>query len=343
MTAGTQSEGLVMPTVLIAPGPMRRRPGAFREVLDAAGFATVEPPGEEMLAEDELRAILPDCDAMIAGGESITGPIMDVSPRLRAIARTGVGYDAVDVAAATARGIAVTITPGTNHDSVAEQAFALLLAMTRRIAVNDRIVRAGGWERTLADPVRGKVMGLVGLGRIGRAMVPRARAFGLGVLAFDPDARADAEFDGVWNLRRASTLEELLAGSDVVSLHLPLGPSTYRLFDARLFASMKPGAYFLNTSRGGLVDESALLAALESGRLAGAGLDVLDPEPPDPASPLLQHPAVVVSPHLGGIDTKSMADMAELAARCVVDLAADRWPGPCAVNAELGRGWCWSR
>jgi phosphoglycerate dehydrogenase-like enzyme len=264
--------------------------------------------------------------------------VLASASRLRVIARTGVGYDAIDVPAATARKIAVTITPGTNQESVAEQAFALLLALTRNIVNYDRMIRDGRWDRALVQPLRGKTLGLVGLGRIGRAVATRALAFGMRVIAFDPVA--DNEFDARHGLVRQA-FEELLAASDVVSLHLPLLPETRGLINDRTLALMRPGSYLINTSRGGLVVEADLARALASGHLAGAGLDVLNQEPPGPGNPLLGLPNVVLSPHMGGIDTKSMADMAELAARCIVSLYRGEWPEGCVVNGELADGWRW--
>lgn len=330
-----------MATVLVSSGPLRNRAGAFRAILAEAGLETVEPPGEHALSADELMVHLSGCDAVIAGGEVYSAELLGCCPRLKVIARTGVGYDAVDVDAATRRGIVVTITPGTNHDSVAEQAFGLLLAVTRRVAWNDRLIRRGGWDRTLVMPLRGKRMGLVGLGRIGKAMVPRAHAFGMSVCGFDPlvrDPRGCADL-GVAQVG----FEELLAESDVVSLHCPLTAETHRLFDLRVFGRMKRGAILINTARGGVVDEGGLWAALVSGQLAGAGLDVLDPEPPSRDNPLLQLDQVVFSPHIAGIDTQAMSDMAEAAARCIVEVLAGRDPGeavvnPGAVGREAGGG-----
>ena len=327
-----------MPNVLIGSGPIRNQPGAFREILKAGGFTPVDWPGQRPLSIDDYRAVLPETVAVIAGGEPITADLMDVAPQLRVIARTGVGYDAVDLPAAIARKIAVTITPGTNQESVAEHAFALLLALKRRIAENDRIIRAGGWDRTTVQPLRGQVLGLVGLGRIGRAMVPRALAFGMPVVAFEPIL--DPEFNARWDIEPMG-LAELLKRADVVSLHLPLTETTRGLFHKEVFDRMKRGAILLNTARGGLVIEDDLYEALTSGHLSGAGLDVFDPEPPSPANPLLQLPNVVSSPHMGGIDSKAMDDMATLAARCIVDLHEGRWPSECVVNPEIHDGWRW--
>jgi D-3-phosphoglycerate dehydrogenase len=328
-----------MPTVLIGSGPLRHQPGPFREILTAAGFDCIDPTGEYPLTEFELRAVLPEADAMIAGAERITAPLIAGAPRLRVIARTGVGYDAVDVDAATARAIAVVITPGTNQESVAEQTFALLLAMTRNVAGNDRTIRDGGWDRTLVQPLRGKTIGLVGLGRIGRAVATRALAFGMRVLAFDPIA-ADLDFEARHDIRRLD-LDALLAAADVVSLHTPLTAETRGLINRATLARMRPGSYLVNTARGGLVVESDLAESLASGHLAGAGLDVLNAEPPEPGNPLLKLPNVVFSPHMGGIDTRSMADMAELAARCIVSLYQGTWPAGCVVNHELEAAWRW--
>lgn len=328
-----------MPTVLIAPSPLRGQPGPFREILRAAGFDEfIDPVGQDPLAEDHLRELLPGVDAMLVGGERMTAEVFDLFPRLRAIARTGVGYDLVDVPAATARKVPVIITPGTNQESVAEHTFALLLALTRNVVNNDQGIKAGGWGRPLPVPIRGKTLGLVGLGRIGRAVTTRATAFGMTVVAFDPVP--DPEFDARSGIRRLDFVD-LLRASDVVSLHMPLIPATRGLFDRAAFGLMRPGSYLINTARGGLVVEADLHDALTSGHLAGAGLDVLDPEPPAKGNRLVSLPNVVVSPHLGGVDTQAMADMAEMAARGIAALKLGRWPSGGVVNDELAEGWVW--
>jgi D-3-phosphoglycerate dehydrogenase / 2-oxoglutarate reductase len=328
-----------MPTVLIAPAPLRNQPGTFRDMLRAAGFTAIDPEGQHpTLTEAELRRFLPEIDAMVAGGEILSDAMLTLAPRLRAIARTGVGYDAIDVPAASRRRIPVMIAPGTNQDSVAEHGFGLLLGLARRIVINDVIIRQGGWDRTTVQPVRGKTLGLVGLGRIGRAMAVRAKAFGMRVVAYDPIA--DSAFDAQYGIERLG-FDDLLAVSDVVSLHLPLTSSTRGLFNKEIFAQFKPGAILINTARGGLVVESDLHAALVSGHLGGAGLDVLDPEPPNSENPLIRLPNVVLSPHMAGVDVKSMDDMATKAAQCVIDLYEGRWPSECVVNSELANGWSW--
>lgn len=329
-----------MPTALIAPGVLRGQPGDFREILTAAGFDLLEPAGADNLTVADLLPCMDRADAVLAGSEPWPASLIRAGGRLRVIARVGVGYDAVDEPAATERGVVLTITPGTNEGSVAEQAFALMLGVCREVARHDAEIRAGGWDRRVARPLRGQILGIAGLGRTGRAVASRARAFGMRVLAYDPfppppaDAPPDVEI---------VPLDELLARADIVSLHLPLAAETQKLFGPAAFARMKRGSVFVNTSRGGVVDEEALHDALASGHLAGAGLDVLTEEPPPRDHPLLKLPNVVFSPHIAGVDTTSIADMARLGAQCIVDLYQGRWPEACIVNRSLAGRWSWSK
>jgi D-3-phosphoglycerate dehydrogenase len=327
-----------MPSVLIGPYLLRNQPGRFRTILAEAGFQVVDPEGDYSLNEDQLLQYLSSTDALIAGGERMTAGLFGLAPKLRVVARTGVGYDLIDVAAASARRVAVTITPGTNQDSVAEQTFALMLALLRNIVLCNKLIHEGGWDRRLVSPVRGKTLGLLGMGRIGRAVVVRARAFGMNVVACDP--LIDEAFDAQYQVTRLG-FDALLEQSDVVSLHVPLMESTRGLVDRTFLAKMRPGALLINTARGGLVVEADLHASLISGHLAGVGLDVLNHEPPEPGNPLLGLPNVVLSPHVAGTDHQSMSDMAELAARTIVDLYHNRWPADCVVNGEIREGWQW--
>jgi D-3-phosphoglycerate dehydrogenase / 2-oxoglutarate reductase len=327
-----------MPSVLIGPYLLRNAPGRFRDILTEAGFEMIDPQGGPALSREELLPYLPRIDAMIAGGERMTPELFAMAPRLRAIARTGVGYDLIDLPAAASHKVAVTITPGTNQESVAEQTLALLLALARRIPSNDRLIHEGGWDRSLVAPVRGKTLGLIGMGRIGRAVALRAKAFRMDLVAFD--TVADAEFDREHGIRRLS-LDELIASSDAVSLHVPLTDSTRGMVNRDFLARMRPGSYLINTSRGGLVVEADLRDALISGHLAGAGLDVLNHEPPEPGNPLLGLPTIIISPHIAGTDLESMREMAEMAAATIVDLYHNRWPSDRVVNQELRDDWAW--
>jgi D-3-phosphoglycerate dehydrogenase / 2-oxoglutarate reductase len=327
-----------MPSVLIGPHLLRNQPGPFRTVLSEAGFDIIDPDGDFALTHEQLRSHLPRADAMLAGGERLTPDLFAIAPRLRVIARTGVGYDLVDLEAATAHKVAVTITPGTNQESVAEQTFALLLALCRNLVANDRTIHQGGWDRRLVAPVRGKTLGLIGLGRIGQAVAVRAHAFGMKIVAHDPFV--DQAFDARYRITRLN-IDDLLAQSDVVSLHIPLTEHTRGLVDRGFLARMRSGSLLINTARGGLVVENDLRDSLVSGHLAGAGLDVLNHEPPEPGNPLLGLPNVILSPHIAGTDHQSMSDMAELAARTIVELHHNRWPAECIVNRELKEGWRW--
>ncbi len=323
-----------MPRVLVTPIEVVYQQGACQEVLQQAGFEIAYPPrGVRLYDPDLLIEHLAGVDAMIAGMEPLNRRVLEAS-KLRAVARMGVGYDAIDVPAATERGVAVTISPGTNQVSVAEHTLALLLGVMRGFPQRDQSVRRGDWSRKLLPRLAGKTIGLVGLGRIGKAVVPRARALELTVIAHDP--QADRDYAAAHGVRLCS-LEELLASADVVSLHLPCTPQTTRMIDRAALARMRPGAILINTARGGLVDEDALAEALASGHLGGAGLDAFVVEPLPTTSPLLKYENVLLSPHTAGVDQESIVAMARLAAECVVALyRTGRAPEGCLVNPDLG-------
>jgi D-3-phosphoglycerate dehydrogenase / 2-oxoglutarate reductase len=330
-----------MPRVLITPTPLKELRGAYVTMLHQAGFEIVVPaePWDHPLNEAELFDALPGVDATIAGSEPYTARVLAAHPQLKVIARVGVGYDAIDVPAATVRGVAVAISPGANHETVAEHAFALLFALAKHVTRADREVREGRWLRRLTVPLRGQTLGILGLGRIGKAMVPRARAFGMQIIAHDVNQdRAFLENNDV----RLVGLPELFRIADVVSLHAPMGPATSRIINADTLALMKPTAFLINTARGGLIDEEALVNALRRGQIAGAGLDVFANEPPPQDHPFFKLDNVVLTPHTGGTDTTSLFAMAELAARAIVDLAAGRWPAELIVNQEAKSSFRWT-
>ncbi|MCY3574183.1 MAG: NAD(P)-binding domain-containing protein [Chloroflexi bacterium] len=247
---------------------------------------------------------LEHADAVMAGGNRYDATCMERAPKLLIIARTGIGYDKVDIAAASARHIAVVNAPDAPTVSTAEQAIALMFSVARRLksvesALNAMLENGEArniWGDYQALELQNKRLGLVGLGRIGGHVSGVARAIGMQVAAYDPYV-SDEHFAAL-GVQRAQSLEALLGEADVVSLHLPLNKATYKLMNARRFAQMKASAVFINVSRGGHVDEAALVAALDSGRLFGAGLDVTDPEPPLAGNPLLGRHNVVITPHV---------------------------------------------
>ena len=284
------------------------------------------------LTEGELIERLDGVVATIAGLEPYNERVFAAAPDLKVVARLGVGYEHVDVAAATRHGVAVAMAFGTNHDAVADHALALMAAAAHRIAEYDRRMRGGSWGPLLHGRLHETTVGVVGFGRIGRAVAKRCLGFNMEVLVADPVAEADT----VARLGyRLVDLDELLRQSDFVSLHAPLTPETRHLMDTRRLGLMKPGAILVNTSRGGLVDEAALVAAIEAGRLGGAGLDVFEVEPL-PDGPLRRLEQVVMTPHVAGISAASLQAMAARASENIVAVLRGRDPGAGLVlNPEV--------
>jgi D-3-phosphoglycerate dehydrogenase len=321
-----------MPKVLIATAMLAGLEKPFVNLLRDAGCEVVYPSLRKQLTETELLAELPGVTASLAGSEPYTRRVIESCPDLRVIARNGVGYDAVDVTAATRQGIAVTITPGTNHESVAEHTFALLLTVARSIVPQHTAICAGGWRRDVGYPLRGRTLGLVGLGRVGKAVAVRAAAFRMQVLVHEqqPDTRFIAE-----NNIELVPLDRLLSESDFVSLHIPFAKESRHLIDERALRLMKPSAFLINTARGGLVCEEALFRALQERRIAGAGLDVLADEPPPPDHPLLKLENVICTAHTAGVDLQARDDMALMAAQSIVDVLQGNWSQANVVNPDF--------
>jgi phosphoglycerate dehydrogenase-like enzyme len=290
--------------------------------LAAAGHALRIAPKRAGRSEAELIALLDGACGAIVSTDPFGGAVLDAAAGLRVIARVGVGTDSIDLTAARRHGIAVCTTPGANASSTADHAVALMLAALRRVPEHDRAVRAGGWSRTGAAvpwELNGTTVGLVGYGAIGRLVHRRLSGFRVRVLVADP--RVPPGTDGV----EMVGLDELLAASDVVSLHAPLTAATAGLLDAGRIALMRPDAVLVNTARGGLVDERALVAALASGRLRAAALDVFEVEPPVRRR-LLALPNVVLTPHVGGVSERSVREMTRRATGAVLDVLAGRRP-----------------
>ena len=264
--------------------------------LRAAGFDVEKRAG---LSGEELRALMPDFDGLIVRSETkVTAQLLDAGGRLRAVGRAGVGVDNIDVASATARGIVVMNAPDGNTLTTAEHTLALLLALARRVPQAHASLRAGKWERKkfIGVELRGKTLGVVGLGRIGRVVAHRALAFGMKVVAFDPFVAPEQAGDFELELL---SLAEVCACADFLTVHTPLTAETRGIIGAKELAQMKPDARVINCARGGLVDEHALYDAIKEGRIAGAALDVFEQEPPPADHPLLQLEEVIATPHLG--------------------------------------------
>jgi D-3-phosphoglycerate dehydrogenase len=271
-----------------------------------------------------LRAALADADGIvIRSGTQLTAEVLDGQTRLKAIVRAGVGVDNIDVPTATRRGIVVMNTPGGNTVSTAEHTMALMLALSRNVAPANDSLKAGRWDRGkfTGTQLEGKTLGVIGLGRVGLAVAQRALGFGMRVIGFDPFLTADrARGFGVESVPR---LDEMWAHCDYITLHTPLSPETRNLIGAEALALVKPGVRIINCARGGLIDERALAAALDAGKVAGAAIDVFDPEPPASDNPIVGHPKVLVTPHLGASTEEAQVSVAVEAARLLVDFCRD--------------------
>ncbi len=267
-----------------------------------------------------LRAALAESDALIVrSGTQVTAEVLQGQNRLRAIARAGVGVDNIDVPAATRRGVVVMNTPGGNTVSTAEHTLALLLSLARNVAPANASLKAGAWDRGkyTGTQLEGKTLGIVGLGRVGLTVARRAIAFGMNIVGFDPFLTPDRAAE--WGVQSVSRLDDLWPRCDFLTLHTPLSAETRHVVSAAALAAMKPGVRIINCARGGLIDEAALRAALDSGKVAGAAIDVFDPEPPPPGDPVIDHPKVLVTPHLGASTEEAQVAVSEEAARLLID------------------------
>lgn len=298
---------------------------------EVASIVTVLGPA----TDDDRYAGLTTARGALAGSGRYDSAFMDHAPELRVIARTGIGYDAVDIEEATRRGIAVCNTPDAPTASTAEHAATLMLTVAKRVKRAERELAAGRSRGYFgghqAMELEGKLLGLVGFGRIARHLAAIAGGLGMRVSAYDPFV-SDAGFPP--GVTRASSLDQLLAAADVVSLHVPLSDDSRGMFGARQFELMKPGAVFINTARGALVEGDALLAALEAGRLFGAGLDVTEPEPLPPGHPLLLRDDVVITPHVASATAEGKVRMFRAAFEQVVEVLHGRRPRH-LVNPEV--------
>jgi glyoxylate reductase len=316
----------------------RRIPEPALELLRAAGEVWLSPH-DRPLTRDELHEAVTGADAVITLlHDPVDAALLDAAgPQLKCIANVAVGYDNVDVAAATERGVVVTNTPGVLTDSTADLAMALILMVTRRLGEGERLIRSGepwSWHMffLLGSSLAGKTLGVIGLGAIGQATARRARAFGMEIVYAGP-RRASEETEAELGSARRLPLMQLLASADVVTLHTPLTPETRHLIDSTALRQMRSDAYLVNTSRGPIVDEAALVKALRDHRIAGAALDVFENEPEvHPA--LLERDNVVLIPHLGSATIETRTAMAVLAADNALAVLRGEKP-PTAVNPEV--------
>ncbi len=312
-----------------------RDPGAFeieREIVERAG-ARLELTRSS--TEAELIENLRDADAILVSSAQITRAVVESMPRCKLIVRYGVGLDTLDIPAATEHGIVVAHFPDFCQPEVANHAISLLLACARKLVSLDRAVRDGRWRPGPLAPmgaIHGETLGLVAFGNIAREVAPRAQALGLHVIAFDPYIGGEA-FQRL-GVERVASQEDLLRRSDYVSLHTPLTPETRHLLGAEQFHQMKRSAYLINTSRGPVVDEAALVEALREETIAGAGLDVFEHEPLPADSPLVEMENVVLTPHSASYSDAAFEAMKRRVGQTTVELMQGRWPDDSAVVAN---------
>ena len=272
------------------------------------------------LTEDELIPLLKDCDGYVAGLDFVTEKVINSCENLKIISRYGAGFDRVDIAAAKAKGIPVTNTPGVNAEAVGELAFSLILSVARRITYLNNSTRNGEWVRSTGMELKGKTIGIMGLGAIGKVVARCAKGFEMNVIAYDPFIN---EAYCKENNITVCTFDEVVEQADVISLHLPLLDSTKHMINKDAISKMKPTTILINTSRGGIIDEDAAYEALKAGKLGGLGLDAFEIEPPT-GSTLFELDNVVVTPHTGAHTKEATDNMANAAIKNLIDVLSGK-------------------
>ncbi len=285
--------------ILLTTTSYQDTPGPHHEALEAGGFEIERRRGP--LSEAEMIELAGDFDGFLCGDDAITADVIDKClPRLKVISKYGIGLDKIDLTYATEKQLAVLFTPGVNHTTVAEHALGLLLSLAKKIQVNAQEVTEGkwvaGWKKPVGTEIMGKTLGIVGLGRIGKEVATRARAFGMQVKAYTP--RPDEEFCEKYGIEVATDSNAIITESDVISLHCRLDEHTHHLISQQSLSRMRKGAMIINCARGEVVDSAAVAAALHAGTLAGYASDVLDKEPPSSDHPLIGAPNSIITSHI---------------------------------------------
>ncbi len=299
-----------MKRILLTTTSFQDTPGAHHKLLEETGWELVTARGP--LPEEEVLKLVGDIDGFICGDDTITRKVLEKAlPRLKVLSKYGIGVDKIDVEAATDLGIPVCYTPGVNHTTVAEHCFSLLLALVKNLVKEVDITRAGQWKRLIGHEIMGQKIGIVGLGRIGKEVAVRARAFGLDIQAYD--IYWDEAFAREHNVVRCDSFEEIFATSEIISLHTNLTEETRGMINLKSLSKMKDGVIIINCARGELVETDAMVHALRMGKVGGYGTDVLDEEPPRPDHPLLKAENCIVTPHIGSRTYESVVRQASAA------------------------------
>jgi D-3-phosphoglycerate dehydrogenase len=306
-----------MRRILLTTTSFQDTPGEHHRLLEEAGLEIVRDRGP--LPERRMLELVAkgDFDGWLIGDDAITRAVIQQSlPRLKVISKYGIGLDKVDVKAATELKVPVTFCPGVNHTTVAEHVFGLMLAIYRDIVPQCNSVKSGDWKRLTGHELFGKTIGVIGMGRIGKEVATRARAFGMNVIGYD--IHWDDKFAQAHNVTRAASIEDVLKASDIVTLHTNLTAETRHLVNAKRFALLKKGSVLINTARGELIETNDIVTALKSSQLLGYGADVLDQEPPPKDHPLFACPNAVITPHIGSRTYESVARQAKMAAENLI-------------------------
>ena len=301
--------------VLLTTTSFQDTPGTHQDLLNSQDWEIIRARGP--LSEAEMLDLSGDFDAFLCGDDAITSSVIDKSlPRLQTISKYGIGLDKIDVEYATEKKIPVLFTPGVNHTTVAEHTFGLLLGITKDIQSNAVAVQNGewvaGWKKPVGNEIMGKTIGILGLGRIGKEVAIRAKAFGMEIIAFDP--YFDEAFGEEYGVKKCADMDEVLHNSDVVSLHCFLTKETEDMINAAKIAEMRDGVIVLNCARGELVNTNDIAGALKSGKVGGYGADVLDAEPPAPDHILIGAPNCIITSHIGSRTHESVQRQAN---RCL--------------------------
>jgi len=320
-----------MKRILLTTTSFQDTPGDHHRLLADTGWEIVRARGP--LSEAQTLELVGDIDAFICGDDAITRKVLEKArPRLKIISKYGIGVDKIDVKSATEFGLPVLFTPGVNHTTVAEHTFLLLLALEKNLIAAVDATRKGEWKRKTGHELLDKTIGIIGLGRIGKEVAIRARAFGMQAVGFD--VYWDEAFARQQGVRRAATLDELFAAADYISLHTNLTPEPRDMINAGSIAKMKKGVIILNCARGEIVHTADMVAALQSGQVAGYGADVLDQEPPPADHPLLKLPNCIVTPHVGSRTYESVVRQATTAVKNLI-LAMNGDKPIAQVNPEV--------
>ena len=317
--------------ILLTTTSFQDTPGAHHDLLAQTGWEIITARGP--LNEADTLALVGDVDGYICGDDAITRKVLEKArPKLKVLSKYGIGVDKIDIKSATEFGIPVLFTPGVNHTTVAEHNFLLLLALEKNFLFHTDSTRSGGWKRKTGHELLEKTIGIIGMGRIGREVAIRARAFGMKILGFD--LHWDDKFAAEHGLQQAKTLDDIYKNSDYISLHTSLTPETKDMINAASIAKMKKGVLILNCARGEIVNTNDLIAGLKSGQVGGYGTDVLDQEPPPPDYPLLKLPNVVCTPHVASRTYESVVRQATTSVKNLI-LAMKGEPPIAQVNKEV--------